>query len=130
MPQTLASMLSVCRHYLYRLGGHVVAAASLALLAGCTTSGGTFDTNSLDLLVPGQTTLAQASALLKSDPTDVYRQKNGAATARWAHHSSLVTDAIYFHRELWLYFDETGAYQRVVKSQNVPQTMAIPASAE
>lgn len=98
----------------------LAAAAMLVAMAACTTSGSSFDTASMDLLIPGQTTLDEASALLKSDPTDIYRQQNGAATARWAHHSSLVTDAIYFNRELWLYFDETGVFRRIVKSNNVP----------
>ncbi len=94
--------------------------AALVMSAACTTSGSAFDTTSLDLLTPGQTTLTEASTLLKSEPTNVYRQQNGAATARWAHHSSMVPDAVYFNRELWLYFDENGVFQRVVKSNNVP----------
>lgn len=104
----------------FRGGVRTVLAVAAITLAACTTSGSTFDTSSLDLLIPGQTTLDEASALLKSEPTDVYRQRSGAATARWAHHSSLVTDAVYFNRELWLYFDETGVFRRVVRSHNVP----------
>lgn len=99
-----------------------VAAASVVATSGCTTTGHTFDARGLDLFVPGQTTLAQASALLKAEPTHVYRQADGAATARWAHHTSFVPDAIYFNRELWLYFDAHGYFQRVVNSINVPQS--------
>ncbi|HLR12071.1 MAG TPA: hypothetical protein VK104_00490 [Burkholderiaceae bacterium] len=111
-----ARLVSAWLLWLRRLAAFVLVVG----LAACTTSGTTFDTSSMDLLIPGQTTLDEASALLKSEPTDVYRQKNGAATARWAHHSSLLTDAIYYNRELWLYFDETGVFRRIVKSNNVP----------
>src|SRR5699024_3810507 len=111
-----ASLASAWLLWLRRLAAFVLVAG----LAACTMSGTTFDTSSMDLLIPGLTTLDEASALLKSEPTDVYRQQNGAATARWAHHSSLLTDAIYYNRELWLYFDEAGVFQRIVKSNNVP----------
>lgn len=103
-----------------------LAVGVLATSAACTTSGHAFDATGLDFLVPGQTTLAQASALLKSDPVNVYRQADGAATARWAHHSSFVPDAVYFNREIWLAFDANGYFERMVKSTNVPQAHALP----
>lgn len=100
----------------------------LAVLTGCSTTGTNFDASSLDLFVPGQTTLMQATALLKAEPTDVYRQMNGAAMARWAYRASYVPDALYFNRELWLAFDANGYFEHVVKSVNVPQAYQIPAS--
>lgn len=94
--------------------------ACLLGLAACTTTGRNFDASALNLLVPGQTTLEQASVLLGADPVNTYRQLDGSATARWAHKATLATDAIYFNRELWLAFGPDGRYQRVVESINIP----------
>ena len=107
-----------------RFGAAARTAAALvlfALLSACATTGSTFDSSALPMLVPGETTLDQASALLKADPVNVYRQLDGSATARWAHKASLLTDAIYFNQELWLAFGPDGRYQRIVKSINVPR---------
>lgn len=99
-----------------------VLATVLLVLAGCTTTGSTFNASRLDLMTPGSTTLSEASALLKADPVDVYAQGDGSVLARWAHRASFVPDAVYFNRELWLQFDQYGYFERVVKSVNVPQT--------
>lgn len=97
----------------------------IVALAGCSTTGSSFDTSSMDLLMPGQTTLSQASALFQSDPVDVYRQADGSAMARWAHRASFVPDAVYFNRELWLAFDHNGYFERIVKTINIPQAGSI-----
>lgn len=89
-------------------------------LAGCSTTGNKFDTTGLGALVPGETTFAQASELLQGAPVNIYRQLDGSATARWAHTSTVLTDAIYFNQEVWLAFDPYGRYLHVVKSHNVP----------
>lgn len=102
------------------------AAGVVIVLMGCGTTGSNFDASSMDLLVPGQTTLTQASALFKVDPTDVYRQSNGAAMARWSYRASFVPDAVYFTREVWLSFDSNGHFERIVKSVNVPQAWQAP----
>lgn len=96
--------------------------AGLIALAGCSTTGNSFNTTDLRFLVPGETTLAEATALLQGEPVNVYRQLDGSATARWAHTSTLATDAIYFNQELWLAFDPYGRFIRIVKSNNVPHT--------
>lgn len=98
-----------------------LAGVCLMLLAACSTTGSSFDTSALRLMVPGQTTLAQASELLHSEPENVYRRLDGSATARWAHKASMVTDAVYFNRELWLAFDANGHYLSIVKSINIPR---------
>ncbi|MGE4368206.1 MAG: hypothetical protein AB7E12_00865 [Burkholderiaceae bacterium] len=95
--------------------------AALVALSGCTTTGSSFDSSALPALVPGQTTMAQASALLKSDPVQVYRRLDGSATAIWAHKASWVPDAVYFNQELWLAFGPDGTYQRIVKGTNIPR---------
>lgn len=103
-----------------RLRLTLVLALSL-LTAACTTTGNQFDDSALRLLVPGQTTLEEASAWFKADPVNVYRNTDGSAIARWAHTASFVPDAVYFNREIWLAFDQYGRYQRVVKSNNIPR---------
>lgn len=90
-------------------------------LAGCSTTGSSFDTSALRFIVPGQTTLDEASSLLNSDPTDVYRQLDGSALARWSHKTSVVTDAIYLNQELWLAFGPDGRFQKIQKSVNLPR---------
>ena len=95
---------------------------ALISLAGCSTTGNSFDTTDLRFLVPGETTLAEATALLQGEPANVYRQLDGSATARWAHTATLATDAIYFNQELWLAFDRYGRFVRIVKSNNIPHT--------
>lgn len=95
-------------------------AGLVVLLAACSTTGNRFDTTDLRFLVPGETTLAEATRLLQGEPANVYRQVDGAAIARWAHSASLVNDAVYVNQELWLAFDSFGRFQRVVKSHNIP----------
>ncbi len=94
---------------------------SVLVLAACSTTGNNFDTTDLRFLVPGETTLQEATLLLQGEPVNVYRQLDGAATARWAHTATLATDAVYFNQELWLAFDSQGRFQRIIKSNNVPQ---------
>lgn len=103
----------------FRLFRAVLFAGSL-VLAGCSTVGNRFDTADLRFLVPGETTLQEATALLQGEPVNVYRAVDGSATARWAHTATLATDAVYFNQELWLAFDSWGRFQRIVKSNNVP----------
>ena len=93
---------------------------SAIALAGCSTTGNRFDTTDLRFLVPGETTLAEAKQLLQGEPTNIYRQVDGSATARWAHTATLATDAVYFNQELWLAFDSYGRFVRIVKSNNIP----------
>lgn len=89
-------------------------------LTACTTTGRSFDSSQMHLIVPGQTTIEQASQILKAEPENVYRQRDGAATARWASKASVVADAVYFRRELSLSFDNAGRFVRVVDKLNVP----------
>src|SRR5690606_5518050 len=97
-----------------------LALSAVAILAACSTTGNRFDTADLRFLVPGETTLAEATELLQGEPVNVYRQLDGSAMARWAHTASLATDAVYFNQELWLAFDASGRFVRIVKSNNVP----------
>lgn len=94
----------------------------VAVLAGCSTTGNSFNTADLRYLQTGYTTLPEASEFLQGDPVNVYRQSDGSAIARWAHTNTVLTDAIYFKQELWLAFDPGGYFQRVVKSHNIPSS--------
>lgn len=107
--------------HVFRLLRTFVIAGAITL-AGCSTTGKQFNTTDLRFLVPGETTLAEATALLQGEPVNVYRQLDGSSTARWSHTSTLATDAIYFNQELWLAFDSYGRFVRIVKSNNVPHT--------
>lgn len=94
----------------------------LVIVAGCVSSGQFFDSSALHLLQPGVTTLEEASVLMQSPPVDVYRAPGGPVLARWAHTASLVTDAVYMNRELWLRFDAAGHYVAIDRSVNIPRT--------
>ncbi|MFA7669064.1 MAG: hypothetical protein WCX93_06935 [Burkholderiaceae bacterium] len=109
-------MLSSCMSHVCR----TILLLGAILITGCASSGNRFDTTDLRFLVPGETTLGEATRLLQGEPAGVYRQANGAAIARWAHTATLVTDAVYFNQELWLAFDSQGRFERIVKSNNVP----------
>lgn len=104
-----------------------------AALAACSTAGKRFDTLEMSQIIPGQTTLEEATVLLKGQPENVYRQRDGSAMARWAHTATMVTDAVYFRRELWLQFGADGRFERVVNQVNVQGTVgqgvAAPAAA-
>lgn len=117
------------RRFSWRLGA---VGAALAVLAACSTTGQSFDSAGLSKIVPGSTTLAQAKGLLGAAPTDIYRQLDGSLTARWAQKSSVLTDAIYLRKELWLRFDSNGHFEQVVNSVNVtaePGKPPVPQSA-
>src|SRR5690606_15989848 len=91
----------------------------LASLAACSTTGRSFDTSGMGRIVPGQTTLDQAVVILKAEPENVYRQRDGSATARWASKLTVLTDAVYLRRELSLRFGSDGRFQRVIDRVNV-----------
>lgn len=101
-----------------------------AMTTACTTSGRGFASSNLGQVIPGQTTLAETSAILGADPVDVYRQRDGALTARWAYKASVVTDALYFRQELWLRFGADGRFEQIVEKNNVlanPEQAPAPA---
>lgn len=101
-------------------------AGVVAVSAACTTTGRSFDTSEMGRIIPGQTTLEQASVILKAEPEIVYRQLDGAATARWSSKNTLLTDAMYFRRELSLRFDSNGRFERIVDRVNVPGETGAP----
>ncbi|MGB3289727.1 MAG: hypothetical protein WBA83_10660 [Burkholderiaceae bacterium] len=103
------------------LSAWLLALAAVAGLGACSTTGNSFDSSSIPLLVAGRTTLGEASRLLHAEPTNVYRQQDGSALAIWSHKLTLATDAVYFNQELWLAFGPDGRFQRIAKSVNIPR---------
>lgn len=113
----MEAVTRLCR----RLAWAAAITTAAAAIAGCSTTGRSFDASAIGLLQAGVTTLDEAKVLMGADPTDVYRQADGSATARWAHKASFVPDALYFRQELWLAFGPDGRFQRIVESVNVPR---------
>lgn len=114
-------MMALFGHWQQWAAKPAAAAACVLVLAGCNTTGSSFDTSALRFIVPGQTTLAEATALLGASPANTYQQQDGSLMARWAHNASLMTDAIYFNQELWLDFGPDGRFVRINKSVNIPR---------
>ncbi|TAM90132.1 MAG: hypothetical protein EPN41_02190 [Candidimonas sp.] len=103
-----------------------LAAGACLAVAACSTTGQRFNSLALSRIVPGQTTLDQASAILGSEPTQTYAQGGGVTLARWAYKATLVTDAVYARQELWLLFGPDGRFDRVVKKVNVLSNPGTP----
>ena len=104
-----------------------MAGACIILIGGCSTTGQSFDSSALSLMTPGETTLREAAELLNAEPVETYWQGHAGVLVRWSHKASLLTDAIYFRRELWLRFHPDGTFDRVVERVNVPsQPQDVP----
>lgn len=91
----------------------------LLLLSACYSTGNNFSSAGLAKLQPGISTYHDVVALLEADPVNTYYHTNGTYMARWAHINSLLPDAIYMDRELWLDFDAQNYFLRIVKRKNV-----------
>lgn len=98
---------------------YMLLAALLLLLSACYSTGNNFSSVRLEKLQPGISTYYDAVELLEADPVNTYYRTDGAYMARWAHINSLLPDAIYIDRELWLDFDAQNRFVRIVKRQNV-----------
>ena len=105
-----------------------VAGSALAFLAGCATSGRSFNEMALAEFVPGQTTYTQAVRLLGAEPVNTYSQLNGAMLAQWEHKITVLTDAAYYRRNLLLRFSPDGRFEAVVDSNNVLPSPKQPAN--
>jgi hypothetical protein len=92
---------------------------SLAAVAGCSTTGGSFRSAGLDRIVAGRTTFAQAVEDLGTEPVDTWQQ-GGTLLARWAYKGTVATDAVYFRQEVWLRFGPDGRFIRTERAINVP----------
>lgn len=114
-------MMASYGHWLQWVAKPAAIAVCVLSLSACNTTGNSFDTSALRFIVPGQTTLAEATTLLGASPVNTYQQQDGSLMARWAHNTSLMTDAVYFNQELWLDFGPDGRFTRINKSVNIPR---------
>lgn len=101
-----------------------IAALVLAVagLAGCSTTGSSFNSSGLNHIIQGQTTMEQASEYLGAMPVDTWRRNDGSVLARWAYKGTVATDALYFRQEAWLLFGADGTFERTENSINIPMT--------
>jgi hypothetical protein len=97
----------------------VVLGVSLAVLAGCSTTGESFRASGLDHIVAGRTTMAQAIEDLGAQPVNTWQQGD-TLLARWAYKGTVATDAVYFRQEVWLRFGPDGRFLRTENAINVP----------
>lgn len=93
--------------------------AVMLLLSACYSTGNNFSSAGLVKLQPGISTFHDAVELLEADPVNTYYRTDGTYMARWAYINSLLPDAIYMDKELWLGFDAQNYFVRVVKRHNV-----------
>lgn len=89
--------------------------AVIVTLSGCYSSGNNYSSAGRAWLQPGISTAEDARVFLQAEPTNVYRQLDGGSLQVWQHTASLVPDAIYNHKELWLEFDPNDVLRRIVK---------------
>ncbi|MFA7580354.1 hypothetical protein [Castellaniella sp.] len=104
----------------WQIGRALVLVACLQGLAACSVTGHSFDSSGLNRLVPGQTTLAQASEAMNSAPVQQWPQPDGGLLARWAYARSLSTDAIYLRQAILLRFGPDGRFQAIEDTVNIP----------
>ncbi|MFC4274274.1 hypothetical protein [Achromobacter aloeverae] len=94
--------------------------AGAMALAGCSFTTGRYYTDErVASLVPGQSTMMEATRAFNAPPTQQYPQSDGTTLARWDYKFSLVPDAIYARKSTVLQFGADGRLIRLVDSDNV-----------
>ena len=83
----------------------LVVVCSTLLLTACHSTGNKYHTADLAQLELGVATFTDAATLLQANPVNRYYRPDGSYIARWAYTRSVVPDAIYFDKEIWLEFD-------------------------
>lgn len=96
----------------------LVIAVVAAMLSACGTSGNNFSAGSLADFVPGETTLAQASALLGSYPEQTYATTEGAVTALWSFQATGL-DHLLYRKSALVQFGPDGTFRRIVDTTGV-----------
>ncbi|ALM83186.1 hypothetical protein [Bordetella sp. N] len=97
------------------------ALAGAMALAGCayTTTGRYYTDERVGSLVPGQSTMMEATRAFNALPTQQLPQSDGTLLARWDYKVTLVTDAIYVHKSTLLQFGADGRLIRLLDTDNV-----------
>lgn len=101
-------------------------AAVLALLlavGGCATSGRDFHADPLTQLVPGDTTLPEAVALLQAYPVQTYAANDGSFEALWSYHVTSLNHLLYRKAAL-VRFGADGRFERVVDTSGMVSDVA------
>ncbi|WP_233234710.1 hypothetical protein [Bordetella sp. LUAb4] len=108
---------------LYRVMRTLTCAGALAgamSLAACSFTTGRYYTDErVAGLVPGQSTMMEATRAFNAPPTQQFPQSDGTTLARWDYKLSLVTDAVYAHKSTLLQFGADGRLIRLVDTDNV-----------
>ena len=101
-------------------------AAVLALLlaaGGCATSGRDFHADPLTQLVPGDTTLPEAVALLQAYPVQTYAANDGSFEALWSYHVTSLNHLLY-RKSALVRFGADGRFERVVDTAGMVSDVA------
>ena len=91
----------------------------LLLLGACHSTGSNFSSVGVGYLQPGVSTLTEVVEFLEADPVNRYYRPDGSYMARWAHTNSLISDGVYFPREIWMEFDANHILVRIAKQHNI-----------
>lgn len=91
----------------------------MLMLGACHSTGNNFSSVGVGYLQPGVSTLTEVVEFLEADPVNRYYRPDGSYMARWAHTNSLITDGVYFQRELWMEFDVNHLLVRITKQHNI-----------
>lgn len=91
----------------------------MLMLGACHSTGNNFSSVGVGYLQPGVSTLTEVVEFLEADPVNRYYRPDGSYMARWAHTNSLISDGVYFPREIWMEFDANQVLVRIAKQHNV-----------
>ncbi|NHC61839.1 hypothetical protein [Paenalcaligenes suwonensis] len=83
-------------------------------LSACYSTGNSYNSNTA-WLEPGVTTVADARLGLGTAPTTVYPQTDGGSIQVWFSSQSIVPNAIYVERELWLEFGPNQVLRQILR---------------
>lgn len=92
----------------------VLIVAMTITLSACYSTGNSYNSNTA-WLEPGVTTVADARLGLGVAPSTVYPHPNGGSIQVWYSSRSLVPDAIYVERELWLEFGPDQVLRQILR---------------
>jgi len=112
-------LLSVMRGMTRALACAGALAATLSLAACSFGTGRYYTDEGVASLVPGQSTMMEATRAFNAPPTAQFAQSDGTMLARWDYKFSLVTDAVYGTKSTLLQFGADGRLIRLVDSDNV-----------
>jgi|GEM_PF-2295383 len=92
--------------------------AVLLAIGGCATSGRDFHSDQLARLMPGETTLPQAVALMQAYPVQTYAANDGAFEALWSYHVTSLNHLLY-RKSTLVRFSADGTFERVVDTAGI-----------